>query len=1012
MRLPGIARSLRSVTTWFDLRAIALALVLSVAVTLPYLTTSESNRNFYFFDVTLTSSSPGYTQVFWDIGYGFREDDSSRQPLKIEPRPVVYRYMMPMGRIKAMRLDPLDGEGDFTLAQARIVDAWGRIVHEFAPADFKVANDIASAQVIGDTAYFVTKPGARDAVLELHLPAPVHLPGTLRIWAIIGWPIALPFLVLGLVAGLPVVANFLARAAVAIGERAARRPGLTLLLATLLGVAVQCYPVIFLGRSLATPSNGTLMLYGNTPTLPGGAPEIANTMGSDVGALLFNHLYYPMVERDALQQGELPLWNRYSLGGMPLLGQGQSMFGEPLNFIPILADGAAWAWDLRFLLARWLFVAALTFTAWRLTRHLLASVLVALTSAFIGYFTFKINHPANFSVSYAPLILLAWTGFVQAPGLRPQAGWLALLMLANGMVMTSGTVKEAYMAVLSLNLAGVILLALLPEAAGRRMRLLGLATAAGVLFTLLMAPVWISFLVALKHSWTVYDSPGATVRPLAHVIGFFDDIFYRQTNLNEMVLAPALNFLFLPGVLWWLTSRRLWRTDRAGLALALGSLLPFCMAFGVIPPALIAKIPFVGNIHHVDNTFSCSLMVLAILLAGCGFADALRRVAEPGWWRRTGVMAAITAGLLAAYFVSVSGRHLFSPFFRGYVPSLVVALVLLPCALRWSVRSGRPGALVVALVLAAPLLLWRHGQYARSEFNYYAFAPGERFDLHAPSPAVEFVNARTTEPGRRVGLGHSLYPTYNITLDWEGIYGVDTLRNGYYHELALEFDMRRVWVWDWTNEAVDLPRLLPVHDLLNVDYYVADHRTPAEEFPGLQLVRQLDMDVYVSPTAWPRAFFTDRLAAYETVQDFARQVATGDRQPFASAQRGQTDLPAALSADLAGRTVRAATDYRLTANTTTFTVDAPGPGIAVLTEAYYPYDFQVTVNGQPAPYFRVNHAFKGVYLASAGRHEITYTFWPLYTTLSLWLAAAGALLTASAAVVVFRQTRLQRTIEN
>ena len=65
-----------------------------------------------------------------------------------------------------------------------------------------------------------------------------------------------------------------------------------------------------------------------------------------LGALLFNHLYYPMMERDALKQGELPLWNRYSLGGMPLLGQGQSLFGEPLNFIPILADGAAWAWDV------------------------------------------------------------------------------------------------------------------------------------------------------------------------------------------------------------------------------------------------------------------------------------------------------------------------------------------------------------------------------------------------------------------------------------------------------------------------------------------------------------------------------------------------------------------------------------------------------------------------------------------------------------------------------------------
>jgi hypothetical protein len=1000
---PGGFRT--TMKSWFDLRAMGVALVLAVAAALPYLTTADAYRDYYFFDVTLTSSSPGTTQLFWDQGLGFGEHDSSRQPLKVEPKPVVYRYMMPMGKVRALRLDPLDGEGDFSLARGRIVDVWGKVVHEFGPADFKPANDIASHRIEGDTAHFVTKPGARDAVLDVNLPQPVHLRANFTIWFQIGLPVALPVFILGFIAGLPVVASFLSRMAAAIGRGAQARPRLTLALAATLAVAVQSHPVIFLGRGLATPNNGSVMLYGAPPSLPGATGGHTNTMGSDVGALLFNHLYYPMIERDALMQGELPLWNRYSLGGMPLLGQGQSMFGEPLNFIPILFDGAAWAWDLRFLLARWLFVAGLAFTAWRLTRHLLAAVIVALASAFISYFTFKINHPANFSVCYAPLILWAWTGLIHAPTLRRQAGWLAGLMLANEMVMTSGTVKEAYMIIVCLNLAGVILLFLLPVAAGRRARTLGLATAAGALFTLIMAPAWISFLVALSHSWTVYDSPGATTRPLAHLIGFFDDIFYRQTNLYEMVLAPALNFIFLLGVLWWLASRRLWRTDRAGLALALGAVLPLAMAFGLIPPALIVKLPFIGNIHHIDNTFSCSLMIVAILLAGCGFADALERVRQPGWWRQTGIIFAITAGLLAAYFISTSGRFPKSAFFQGYVPALVAAVVMLPCALRWSVNSGRPGALVVALVIGVPLLLWRHGQHANSGFNYYAFVPGERCDIHVPSPGVGFVNELTREPGRRIGWGNSLFPTYNITLDWEGTYGVDTLRNGYYNDLALEFAMKRVWIWDWTNRPDESPRMLPIHDLLNVDYYVADHASPAVEIPGLKLVKQFegDLDIYQSPTAWPRAFFTDRLGSYGTSKDFAIQVATGDRRPFAAGQAGQTDLPTSLPADLAGRTIRPATGYKLTSNDTTFTVEASGPGIAVLTEAYYPLDFQVTVNGKPAPYFRINHAFKGVFLEAAGRYEITFAFWPLYTTLSLWLCAAGGILTLGG--LIFLRTR-------
>jgi hypothetical protein len=212
--------------------------------------------------------------------------------------------------------------------------------------------------------------------------------------------------------------------------------------------------------------------------------------------------------------------------------------------------------------------------------------------------------------------------------------------------------------------------------------------------------------------------------------------------------------------------------------------------------------------------------------------------------------------------------------------------------------------------------------------------------------------------------------------------------------------MKRVWIWDWANKPEDASRLVPIHDMMNVDYYIADHAAAFRQFAGLKPVKQLDLDVYKSPTAWPRAFFTDRLASYTTTKDFARQIYQGDGRPFASVQQGQTDTPS-MPADLSGRSVQRATDYRLTANNTSFVVDASGPGVAVLAEAYYEQDFRVTVDGQPTPYFRVNHAFKGVVIPTAGRHEVTFAYWPLYMTLSLWLAAAGAALALIAIGFVF-----------
>ncbi|SDS25025.1 hypothetical protein [Opitutus sp. GAS368] len=988
--------------SWIDWRATALALVLAVAAALPFMTTSVVRRDYYLFNITLTSTSPGTTQLFWDLGRGYGENDSSRQPLKIEPKPVVYRYMMPMGDIQALRFDPIDGVGTFTLSHAEIVNYRGKVVRSFSPADFKAFNQIARLEVHGDTVLVQTTPDARDPILTLTLHTPLHLPSNPYIWFKLGLPVAVPVFLLGLLLGIPAVATRLTHLVAPLGTWLRDRPRTAIALTAVVAVAVQCHPVLFQGRSFASPNNGGLMLYGGLPTLPGSDEYMfTNTMSSDTGALLFQHLYYPMAQREALLgHGELPLWNRWSLAGEPLLGQGQSMFGDPFNFLTIFADGAAWAWDLRFLIAHWLLAAGLGGIVWLLTRHLVPSLVVTIAGAFVAFFTFRLVHPANFSVCYSPCILWAWAGLLAADTRRREAGWLLALVTGNWLVMTSGTMKEAYMLIACLNFAGVLLLFLRPETAGRRARLLTLATVAGIGFALLAAPGWMAFLVAWKHSVTGYDSPGAVTLPLAQFVGFFDDMFYRQTVVDEIIVAPALNFVFLLGALWWVVSPRLWRRDRTGLALLLAAVPPLAFAFGLVPVAVVKRIPFVGNIIHTGNTFSCVLMIVVAVLAGCGLRDALERRRETGWGRHLAWVFAGLAALLAVYFAATRGGAK-SPFFTGYATALVLAAAALPLALRWAARTSRPGVLWVALVLGGPLLLWRHCQFGDTFFNAYAFVPGLRTDLHGASAGAQFLDAQRKEPGRVVGWGNTLFPSYNTALHWESLYGVDAVRNPFYQELAIEFGMRRVWVWDWFTKAEEAPDLLPGHDLMNVTHYVADHADPAQTFAGVKLLKQLDLDVYASPTAWPRAFFTDRLGSYATPKEFAAQVRAGDRRPFAATQVGQTDAPK-LPADLASRTVRAATGYRLTSNNTSFVIDAPAPGIAVLTEAYYVEDFQVTVDGKPARYFRVNHSFKGVAIESPGRHEITFAYWPQHFTLALWLGAAGFLLLLSGFVWLWR----------
>ncbi|MEO7412046.1 MAG: hypothetical protein ABIZ81_01700, partial [Opitutaceae bacterium] len=336
-----------------------------------------------------------------------------------------------------------------------------------------------------------------------------------------------------------------------------------------------------------------------------------------------------------------------------------------------------------------------------------------------------------------------------------------------------------------------------------------------------------------------------------------------------------------------------------------------------------------------------------------------------------------------------------SPFFLGYAPALAIGAVSVLIATGWAAHSAltRPGPVWAALLLGVPLLLWRHSQFDESYFGFYAYAPGLRADFHAPSPSVKFIDEKQSDHGRIVGWGNNLFPSYNTALGWESLYGVDALRNQYYNELAMEFGMERVWFWDAYSDEKKSPQLVPVQDMLNVTHYVATKRELPHPIAELEWIAQQDFDVYRSPRAWPRAFFTDRLAAYANVKEFAAMVRNGDRRAFAAVQAEQK-IAAPLPATLTDRIVTPAQNYRLTSNTTSFTLDAGSPGIAVLTEAFYAEDFRVTLNGERVPYFRVNHAFKGIMIPAAGRYEVKFAYWPQHFEYALGLCALGWLLLA------------------
>jgi hypothetical protein len=242
-----------------------------------------------------------------------------------------------------------------------------------------------------------------------------------------------------------------------VSEWSTRHPILAIILVSLLAVVVNCYPVVFCGRSYVSPACAGPLVYGWWPPLP----EIKNLLPpaqshrSDTWATMLWGVPVGFIEsRSLLQDGKLPLWNRYSHAGDTLIGQAISMLGDPLQFIVILGRGSAGAWDLKFLAAKFLFCVGFGLLILRLMGNRPLSVIYAVLAAYCGVFFTIDNHPVFFAFSYAPWILLSALALLDLQSER-YVRWGMVWLLVNFACFNAGFVEAAVILIGGLNLAAL-----------------------------------------------------------------------------------------------------------------------------------------------------------------------------------------------------------------------------------------------------------------------------------------------------------------------------------------------------------------------------------------------------------------------------------------------------------------------------------------------------------------------------------------------------------------------------
>jgi hypothetical protein len=985
----------------------------------------RASKSAFYFEVTMRSSLAGIAQLYYDTGSGLREADSVRLPTEGGNRDVVYKFPLPGGTYSSLRFDPTDRPGNvIVLSALRIVTGGGQLVRIIEPTQVKASQQIERLERGLDSLSLTTASAAADPILSIELAGPLVLKSFAReSWRTFARHFLLSFL-LAFTIGLLLAPALRLAQVWAITTRcgsnlrtwSTNHPQRAVLVVAALSVTLSCYPIIFFNKSFISPNNHshTYLLYGQMPTVPGYKDVTTDDeKGADLGAALWQNWPYSVVEsRGLLEYGELPLWNRYNSCGLPLLGQGLSMCADPLQLLVLLTDGSSAAWDLKYLLAKLLFAFCLGLCVLQATRHLPAASIITATAPFIGFFSYRYAHPVFFTLCYAPPVLLCWLKLIDARPGRQTAVWLAAMILADWTLMNSGAVKESYLLLLALNFCGFLTLLLGRSSTGGKGTKLFQAAFTKVLFLAIAMPVWFTFFHALKNSLTAYDAGGAWQLQPSLLIGLFDDIFYRQFNADETHLDPSLNFLALLGVLWFLFSPG--RVDERGLSrgLSITSLIALLFVFGIIPPSLIVRLPLLRNVLHIDNAFSCIAIVCLLVLAGFGI-KAFWNDCRAGAFKRVYLrVLLLLLGLAAFYFGATQaaqrssitllhlGEHIpRSNFFWGYSLSLMLAMAVTPWLARQMILTKRVAASqVFFLALLFVLFHWRQGMHLATPFDAYVMNPQRRVNLVADSsPALTLIKGHAAEPSRTAGLDSAFFPGYGGAVGVEQIDGPDPLLNKHYRALMNAWGIKLLFgSWRFEIAPGHLGADLPLFNMLNVHYFLGDTGMKSEPVPTLSKIASLDLDVFASERTWPRAFFTDRLVTYNREEEFIDLLKKSDGTPLAGIPKealdNQTELAKFLGAPTApsNRKATPATNYVLTNNTTSFKVNAAGPGVIVLTEAYVPDDFQVRLNGKPANYFRVNSAFKGLFVPDAGDYVVSFAYWPRYLTLSLWIAALGS----------------------
>lgn len=954
----------------------------------------KNNRAIYL-NVEMKSSKSGSAQVFYDVGSGINERDSTK--LVISHSDTFHKYIFRMSDrpVKYIRFDPIDINARIVIGGIKLEDQYGGLIEEVPLEKLKDLHGIERIKYFTNNTNILIVSNENDPQLEI--PISGNLESRIKLKQIISHSFiryVLPLIVFCII----FIAIFRCRSEFS-KTFEVRRPLLFIFCAACLACIASSYPIFF-GKSLNyTP--GLPMLYETVGWFPGYFFDglFENYRGSDIATHSWSFSPISKVSYNSIfEDKEFPFWNRFVGGGIPLWSQGCYMIGDPLHWITIIFKASSYAWDIKFLLSKLIFSFGIGVLSYKLTRKLTIGLIITGISPFIGYYTFAFNHPTYFCLTYMPWVILQWIGlskYLTETNRRSYIGEssrMLLLVLLSWIMLNSGNTKESVIVFGFVSLWGFMLI-FTKLAKKYCLKTASIYTVLiGAILIFCISPYTLNFLDALQNSATSYDSISNDPYRTSLILGFFEPLIFQKYSNNYV--GPSTNIALLFLIICSLT-----KSNFSNLHYKITFLLftlAFSFAYGLIPNNIVFLLPMINRIGHTGITFSIPMIMFGFMLASFGASSLKRENLYRNIIRFLFLYFIIfalnftmrrmhSAGILTAAFFAL--LFLFTVIYLIYIEEK--ALKKIPKL--FSISN-----IVIFIIF---ILTIKNGLHLTtgSRIDNYINNPGSRLDTSLSSPSVDYIKSKISEknePTRVIGADLNFIPGVGHYFGIESIGSAEALKNPYLEELYSIVGIPPEPGWGWfrkyiPNKTNDLSEL--VYDSLGVGFILSTADTVSET-PNRIKVHTSDLDVHERVNVWPRAFFVRDYLLMESPRDFPVLLKNRHGSPMATILKVDQEGLNVSRGNSTFTEYKKAEEYALTNNKTCFTVDAPSSGIVVLGETYYPLDYKLLVNGVKTKYFRVNLWQKGFEVQKPGKYIACYQYEPNKLKISFILGLIGLII--------------------